>query len=127
MYYKFPQCKGKDILWSQLKLLYMKNRSQDTPGLALIPKLKYEHVELSSFSKMRVAQVSELMVMLQMYKHMYVVFVCVSMAVEGQKGAKPGKNWYRSDFGINTKRSEFFYTTIYPPESASGKKIYNRL
>ncbi|XP_064406741.1 uncharacterized protein LOC135351613 [Halichondria panicea] len=32
----------------------MKNRSQETPGLALIPKLKYEHVELSSFSKMRV-------------------------------------------------------------------------
>ncbi len=79
--YIFPQCKGKDILWSQLKLLYMKNRSQETPGLALIPKLKYEHVELSSFSKMRVdlaAQVSELMVLLQMYKHSMSKFrVCV--------------------------------------------------
>ncbi len=84
MYYKFPQCKGKDILWSQLKLLYMKNRSQETPGLALIPKLKYEHVELSSFSKMRVdlaAQVSELMVMLQMYKHMYVKIPCLCVCV----------------------------------------------
>ncbi len=42
---------------------------------------KYEHFELSSFSKMQVdlaAQVSELMVLLQMYKHSMLKFrVCV--------------------------------------------------
>ena len=36
-------------------------RNPDTPGLTLLPKLKCEHINLSSFSKMRVdlaAQVS---------------------------------------------------------------------
>ena len=33
--------------------LYTKNRAQaDDTGLALIPKLKYEHVYLTSYSKM---------------------------------------------------------------------------
>ena len=36
----------------------------------------------------------------------------ISVAVEGQKWVKPGKKWYRSDFGI--KRSEIYYTTTYP-------------
>ena len=48
------QCNGKEILWSHLTDLYYKNRSSSTPGLALVPKLKYEHISLSSFSKMRV-------------------------------------------------------------------------
>ena len=35
--------------------LYTKNRAQaDDTGVALIPKLKYEHVHLTSYSKMRV-------------------------------------------------------------------------
>ena len=35
--------------------LYRKNRAQaEDAGLALLPKLKYEHVHLTSFSKMRV-------------------------------------------------------------------------
>ena len=33
----------------------MKNRSQgDYAGLSLVPKLKYEHLHLTSYSKMRV-------------------------------------------------------------------------
>ena len=32
--------------------LYEKNRSET--GLVLLPRLKYEHVQLTSFSKMRV-------------------------------------------------------------------------
>ena len=55
------QVNGKEILWSHLVDLYYNNRSKSNPGLALIPKLKYEHVNLTSFSKMRVdlaAQVS---------------------------------------------------------------------
>lgn len=51
------QCNGKEIAWSHLIQLYYANRSQSNqinPGLALIPKLKYEHINLTSFSKMRV-------------------------------------------------------------------------
>ncbi|KAL5515752.1 hypothetical protein EMCRGX_G000963 [Ephydatia muelleri] len=44
-----------DISWDHLKELYMKNRSQgDDAGLSLVPKLKYEHLHLTSYSKMRV-------------------------------------------------------------------------
>ena len=50
------------IQWSHLMNLYQQSRSnKTTPGLTIIPKLKYEHVYLTSFSKMRVdlaAQVS---------------------------------------------------------------------
>ena len=42
------------ILW--FVQLYMRNAGAqtNTPGLSLVPKLKYEHVFLTSFSKMRV-------------------------------------------------------------------------
>jgi hypothetical protein len=43
---------GKDIAWSHLLTLYERNRSSS--GLSVISKLKYEHVYLNSFSKMRV-------------------------------------------------------------------------
>ena len=56
------QCKGQDIEWSQLRCLYKRNRTvTETPSLAMLHKVKYEHVYLTSFSKMRVdlaAQVS---------------------------------------------------------------------
>ena len=56
------QCNGKDIEWSYLRCLYKKNRPvTETPSLAMLHKLKYDHVNLTSFSKMRVdlaAQVS---------------------------------------------------------------------
>lgn len=45
---------GGDILRSHLWQLYYGNRSSQTPGLTLVPKLKFEHVHLTSFSKMRV-------------------------------------------------------------------------
>lgn len=46
---------GKHILWSHLADLYMKCRSNEiTPGLTIVPRLKYEHIHLSNFSKMRV-------------------------------------------------------------------------
>ena len=36
--------------------LYHRNagRVTQTPGLSIVPKLKYEHIHLNSFSKMRV-------------------------------------------------------------------------
>lgn len=54
------QINGKDISWNHLVDLYQRDKGKGT-GLALIPKLKFEHLHLSSFSKMRVdlaAQVS---------------------------------------------------------------------
>lgn len=43
---------GKDISWSYLQVnLYYNNRSQTSAGLALVKKLKYEHVYLTSYSK----------------------------------------------------------------------------
>eukprot|EP00731_Ephydatia_muelleri_P000111 Em0001g111a len=48
-------CNGMPISWDHLKELYTKNRAQaDDTGLALIPKLKFEHIHLTSYSKMRV-------------------------------------------------------------------------
>ena len=54
---------GKEILWKHLIDLYNKcsGASTSTPGLSILPHLKYEHVYLTSFSKVRVdlaAQVS---------------------------------------------------------------------
>ena len=48
------QFDGKEILWSHLVNLHWKNRPQDSPGFALLDKLKFEHIRLTSHSKMRV-------------------------------------------------------------------------
>ena len=50
------QCNGKHISWTHLETLYKKDTgSRARPvGLRLVPKLKYEHIYLSSFDKMRV-------------------------------------------------------------------------
>ena len=41
------------ISWEHLQQLYRQDTGKAT-GLSMIPKLKYEHIELTSFSKMRV-------------------------------------------------------------------------
>ena len=54
------QCSGKEILWTHLKELYERDTAAGQ-GVRMIPKLKFEHISLNSFSKMRVdlaAQVS---------------------------------------------------------------------
>ena len=60
-----PQCNGSPILWDHLQALY-KSDSGRGSGLAMVPKLKFEHIfKLSSFAKMRVdlaAQVSTVFV-----------------------------------------------------------------
>ena len=48
-----PTVSSKDINWSHIVALYLRNGGAAT-GLNLIPKLKYEHVYLTSHSKMRV-------------------------------------------------------------------------
>ena len=47
-------CNGKEIHWNHLKSLYKRNSGaeREAVGLSLVPKLKYEHVHLTSFSKM---------------------------------------------------------------------------
>ena len=50
-------------MWKHLQNLYHRDsgKQKSAGGLSLVPKLKYEHVYLTSFSKMRVdlaAQVS---------------------------------------------------------------------
>ena len=44
------------IDWDLVVQLYKRNAGSitSTPGLMLIPKIKYEHVYLTNFSKMRV-------------------------------------------------------------------------
>ena len=49
----FSQYNGKHISWRHLQQLYEQDRGKAT-GLSLVPKLKYEHVYLTPFSKMRV-------------------------------------------------------------------------
>ena len=50
------QCAGKEISWHHLAALYYRDAGvqREAAGLALVPKLKYEHIYLTSFSKMRV-------------------------------------------------------------------------
>ena len=55
-YMHIIQNDGKIISWDHIEKLYSldSGSKKDTAGLYLVPKLKYEHVFLSSFSKMRV-------------------------------------------------------------------------
>jgi hypothetical protein len=49
-------CNGKSVRWQHVRDLYHRNSGArvECPGLSLLPKLKYEHVHLTAFSKMRV-------------------------------------------------------------------------
>ncbi|KAL5497313.1 hypothetical protein EMCRGX_G013770 [Ephydatia muelleri] len=43
---------GMEVSWKPPNEMYIKNRTQaDDTGLALIPKLKHEHLHLTSYSK----------------------------------------------------------------------------
>ena len=47
------QCNGKHISWSHLITLYNRDTSAGE-GIRILPKLKFEHISLNSYSKMRV-------------------------------------------------------------------------
>ena len=53
LYVMYTQCNGKDITWEHLEELYLLDTTS-TNGLRLVPKLRYEHIHLTTFSKMRV-------------------------------------------------------------------------
>ena len=83
-YFLTFQCNGKEICWSHLEGLYCRESgaNRDAPGLAMVPKLKYEHIHLSSFSKMRVdlaAQVCKILhpwsAFFKLYNNNYVVII----------------------------------------------------
>lgn len=52
----FIQCNGQSLQWSHIEDLYKRDTKagHEATGLRLVPKLKFEHIYLSSFSKMRV-------------------------------------------------------------------------
>ena len=55
-----------DISW--VNVHHLNRPKTDTPGLTLLPELKFEHINLTSYSKMRVdlaAQVRDILVLQQ--------------------------------------------------------------
>lgn len=57
-------CNGSNILWKHIVDLYYHNSGAHTnaPGVpCLVPKLRYEHIRLTSFSKMRVDLAAQVM------------------------------------------------------------------
>ena len=63
------QINGKTIEWKHLRDLYHKFHSMamQSAGLSLVPKLKMEHIELTSFSRMRVDLAAQVSTNLYMY------------------------------------------------------------
>ena len=56
--YIFIQCNGRYISWSHLTRLYNRDTAVGE-GIRMVPKLKFEHISLTSFSKMRVDLVAQ--------------------------------------------------------------------
>ena len=68
------QCNGKEIRWCHLKDLYERDR-KGAAGLCLLPKIKYEHIHLTSFSKyfdaLNVSNYTDGLHKLKAFKHPY--------------------------------------------------------
>ena len=54
------QCSGEEISWRHVVDLYYRDTAKPA-GLRQVPKLKYEHINLTSFSKMRVDLAAQVM------------------------------------------------------------------
>ena len=63
---------GKQISWSKFEKLYQNDKrcGQQATGLHLVSKLKYEHIYLSSFSKMRVDHAAQIL-----FSILYIFFI----------------------------------------------------
>lgn len=68
------QYKGKFILWSHLRDLYKKD-TDTAMGLRLLPKIKYEHVSLTSFSRMRVDLAAQVCSTINLLSYMYIIVI----------------------------------------------------
>ena len=65
------QCDGKELRWRHITDLYHRNTGaiRSAPGLSILPKLSYEHVMLTSFSKMRVDLAAQV--------YIYIIVICI--------------------------------------------------
>ena len=73
----FLQYNGKEILWKHVQDLYHRDSGAQRSGggLSLVPKLRYEHIYLTSFSKMRVDLASQVVTRISKYKYyIYIYF-----------------------------------------------------
>lgn len=60
MSYLFVQCNGQPIKWQFIQEVYEQNLgSSSNVGISMVQKLTLEHLNLTSFSKMRVDLVSQ--------------------------------------------------------------------
>lgn len=64
------QFNGKPISWKFVKQLHTK--IIEHKGLTCLPKLKYEHVHLTPFSKMRVDLAAQVSVIHMIYVYLYI-------------------------------------------------------
>ena len=74
------QCNGSAVDWKFVVELYKRNTGMctETPGLSIVPKIKFEHIYLTSFSKMRV----DLAAQVSYYK--YCSFFTLGMSIGSQ-------------------------------------------
>ena len=79
MFQYFFKCQGKEIAWSHLVSLYEHNRSD--AGLSHIPKLKFEHIHLTTFSKMRVDLAAQVQYSSCIY---FLLLCCIYMCMSHQ-------------------------------------------
>lgn len=92
------QKNGKEIAWRHLVALYYRDKGKAS-GLAMVPKLKLEHLQLTSFSKMRVdlaAQVTKQRMAIICIGYMYTIQVLsesVSCALKQTGGAETSETW----------------------------------
>ena len=56
VWYVLFQMNGQDISWQHLVRLFERHCTMKhaAPGLSILPRLRYEHLHLTSYSKMRV-------------------------------------------------------------------------
>ena len=51
----------------------------DTPGLSLVPKLKFEHISLGSFAKMRVDLAAQVYIYIALYDSIHYIFGLITL------------------------------------------------
>ena len=65
------QINGQDIKWQTVVNLYNKHclAKHSAPGLSILLKLRYEHIKLTSYSKMRVDLAAQVCLDIKKYNY----------------------------------------------------------
>lgn len=65
------QINRKSISWQHLLTVYEANKGNqtDTPGLVLLPRVKYDHVHLNPYSKMRVDLAAQVFIIIEVHNY----------------------------------------------------------